>query len=574
MPRNEETSNLKFYFGELSDEGSIKPVSNFSTLKRYIEEQSIFEDGSTFKIKDVATENFDDLKKKKGIIILFAYMRHLHNKKIYIELPSMIEGKIRTISDFKSPFNAAEPTYFPIILVGLEDITQNDALEDPIINKLNLDPRFLFWDSNIWHRYIPLNENFDAYFKLICREVVENYNLNLYKTTVAGEFLEFQSRMMVNSFLAPIGRHGHATNVTPYKFHSETLMENQKEREKESLIKGIKWKFLLVDDFATKPLSCTDIEQQDYDHEITECFEEGTLTKACLLQKLIRKFLDSDIEIYNWKGPNSLRYENIKGNVLVCVKSVEKALQALENEMFDIIFLDYLLGETNLYGKREYGSMLLKIIKDRVDKDKNLEKNKGPLKRFWIFPISAFTYAMLDELREQGITHLSEHWHLASGADPVCTPHLFTYKLHQFMNMQIKEVNHYLHKTLKEKFGKPPDRDKDYVPSQAKTFYSDFVQFHGQYRSLIKDSGSPKSKFAETMRLLLEERTPSALWEHFHNLVYLLAYGTGIEWPEMWEEYSFIKYKLQTHDRDASAEVQVPLQNIRDYIISLQKQFK
>ena len=65
--------------------------------------------------------------------------------------------------------------------------------------------------------------------------------------------------MMLNSFITKVGEKGHHENVTPFKFHSETQMQNKskklidnffipKREANQSLIEVVKWNFLLVDD--------------------------------------------------------------------------------------------------------------------------------------------------------------------------------------------------------------------------------------------------------------------------------------------------------------------------------------
>ena len=91
----------------------------------------------------------------------------------------------------------------PIILIGLEDIAKE---EDDIIKSLNLDQRVKFFDSSIWHRYVALDECFEEKFKNVLEEIKKNQNLKLYETSVAREFLEFKTRMMVIPILHQWGR--------------------------------------------------------------------------------------------------------------------------------------------------------------------------------------------------------------------------------------------------------------------------------------------------------------------------------------------------------------------------------
>lgn len=57
----------------------------------------------------------------------------------------------------------------------------------------------------------------------------------------------------------------------------------------------------------------------------------------------------------------------------------------------------------------------------------------------------------------------------------------------------------------------------------------------------------------------------NSFWEHLQHLIYLTAYGTIRQWTEMWEEYTFIKPKLELNG-DKGRKVCKAIEN---YIIDL-----
>jgi len=277
----------------------------------------------------------------------------------------------------------------------------------------------------------------------------------------------------------------------------------------------------------------------------------------------LKEILDTEIEIIDWqnrKNATNNRDENNK-NLIKCVGSITEAKNAMQTEMFDMIFLDYLLGKRD-GGAREFGSELLIEIQNKKD----IQENAGPLGKFWIFPISAFSYAMMDELREQGYGYLSEYWYISGGADPINTPWLFKYKLVKFLNQQISSSKHNITNFLEGKFSSRSD-----VSLDARKCYSSLIILRKDYYSLKSDK--KKSFLAKSMIKYLEKHnTPNHIWEHLHHLLYLLAFGSGLEWSEMWEEFTFIKNFIC--NQDTNCENANYLKPIKEHIIKLQNEYR
>ena len=56
------------------------------------------------------------------------------------------------------------------------------------------------------------------------------------------------------------------------------------------------------------------------------------------------------------------------------------------------------------------------------------------------------------------------------------------------------------------------------------------------------------------------EKIDNTFWEHLFHLVYLTAYGTNRQWPEMWEEQVVLRRYWSSSD---------PSGLVRDYILSV-----
>lgn len=527
----EECPDCPVYFCKISAPTDEIDKTEFYRLKEYIK--------ARFSL--TAIDKFGEINSQECIVIAFAGVQDLQSGAIF---NTLVDKGLRCISGSKGESTPDKYSPHPIILIGMEDIMQDKSPENKkddnhnILEILNLDPRFRFWDFSIWHRYVPLNEDFKTNFENVFEEIKVYFKQGLYTTNVSREFLEFQTRMLVNSYLAPIGKGGHATDVTPYKFHSETAMKDKADKELSKIKfdgENLKWRFLLIDDYANAPLKpCKPGDKSKTKQEIIE---------SVLKEKAERiKICSSD--------------ENSGEQA---VDLVDLSLNKLEEKknMYDIILLDYLLGKNKKGNRRELGSEFLEKLNYDLKKEEKITKNKGPLGRFWIFPISVFSYAMLDEIHQKGIEHISDNWFLATGADPVNTPQLFRYNLYRFMNLQITTAPINLNGFMKDSF----KNKVEMIGTEARDCHPEFTTLRSRYDMLNKDK-KHNSLFANRVLEKIEEGKPPGVWEHLTHLIYLLAYGSGIEWPEMWEEYNYVK---KYFNKDGTEF----MDKIRDYIIEL-----
>jgi len=536
-----------------------------------------------------------------SIIIIITKMRDLHEPSTYNFFKNKFSRLINGKFDDNGKVNFDNYCPAPMIMIGLEDITgmfkyyknekksnnitkkKNDYvlnLENikkdykKLIDSLNLDKRVLFFDSSIWQRYVPLNDDFEKRFKNTLNEICFYHELGLYKTTVAAEYLEFRTRMMLNSYLAPL-ENSHARNISPFHFHSETLMRERAKQEFNKINKkAIYWHCLLVDDY-------TQVKLRKYkNNNINNCI---AFNKKEILEKIFKAF-DKQLSeklILNIPCENS-KIENSQERI------VEKSIEKMKQERYDIIFLDYLLGEkSDSDTTRETAIELLENIQNEYMKDQegqsDLLKKKGPLGRFWFFPISAFSYAMLDDVREKGFGHHTDLWELSSGADPINTPNLFLYKLLKFMNQQIKDVEHFnpkhlskinkeqnntpdLYSFLVEYFGDSYDVD---IRKQAKKCYPNFVEMHSKFEVLSKHKDINEKNFRNSILKVYFKGHNESFFEHLQHLIYLLAYGSAVQAPAMWEEFQFIKNKI---DKDVlKNKLKSVVNNVSKYIVNLNR---
>ena len=86
----------------------------------------------------------------------------------------------------------------------------------------------------------------------------------------------------------------------------------------------------------------------------------------------------------------------------------------------------------------------------------------------------------------------------------------------------------------------------DGIRNKAREKFKEVLNFMCGYEKLEADYAYHKNVFnsAESVMVtnfLGEKLYPKAVFEHVVQLVYLTAFGTVRQWPEMWEEYQFIK---------------------------------
>ncbi len=560
---------------------------------------------------------FMDMKDSDpDLIIGFITMKMLNGESEILKLLTQKknENLLRPIACRQSNCPAGHKyNYKPILFISTDPINDFDYSKQkngtPCFPRVNLDPRKLYLDSSIWNRHLYISDpDFPCKLENLVAEILEYHELDLYKTNVAREFLEFETRMMVNSYLAPVFN-GHSRFVTPFKFHSEGTMQRQLDLPKEpggmSLRKSIseyRWHILVIDDFCNKPLSREGGKESD------------VLTKAQIICRLFNKKLagkclkDCDhckvnkeyLEKYGYYTISNATFPKDTDDYSSCtvpflitaansVANAEKALIEVPREhekCFDVILLDYLLdssestgtnGESNHpLGNRNSGLDILMFIKNTADKQIN-----HPMKKQWIFPISAFSSAMLNELREGGFSHHDEKWELASGADPVNAPNLFLPKFCKFLHVQINEICELRHmNAINEEImnydkSKLSDRDT-HVDDRGffEQIYPSYLMLKTAYESIYINV--KRSYLYYSIYVKNYGRTSFNLWEHFQHLTYLVAFGNRLEWAKMWEEYTYINRRLNAEipdrkDSKLSLFFHSLMERYRDYINTLYK---
>lgn len=462
------------------------------------------------------------------IYVLFIDQSLMSHRELF---DNIFEWEIRPTVASEKRQDSFKWSYKPVISISHEDFVEigtqvNDYADKQLLHNLAIDPRAKFLDSGIWHRYVPEipdgGESFADCFRNTVKEIIENWSKELYELLPAVTTLEFQIRMLKHSYIGDFSsdKGGHARLVTPFKFHSERHLKHRTEKEAvfllekkwngKTLIEHLNWRFLIVDDYAGQGIRKTDDSA-------------ANINKLELIMQPIDRLLGGikrreALDLFKIVSFNDGK------NIL------DRSIQQLKNQVADIVFLDYLLGEGQNPGQREFGhEFLLRLIEnDRITSTDNLQRDY--LGKYWIFPVSSFPYALQDKLTQLGVGHLQSIWHISSGGDPICTPHLYSFYLLRFLKQRIGEFFVYP-KALKHFLNSVPVNTYDSrdAANWAKVLNFSIdkwnVHFNLYHREINYDNNS--SLFTRSITDFVDENTEiRKLFEKIHKILEIIE-GDG-----------------------------------------------
>lgn len=424
-------------------------------------------------------------------------------------------------------------------------------------------------------------KDFPESFRDVLQSIKRNYDRHLYHLQVAKEYSDLHARMSAQAYLTG----SHAVGVSPFVFHSEGFVKMMIKREfesgegaietslkKDDIIKH-KWRLLLVDDKAK--------EEMKHNPELKE---SGWNNKLSIIEWTLRHYFD-------WKGGEiQSRLWSEKGTVCNddCVILIEyaqtlsDAIEAMKHEKYDIVLLDYLLDTDAANKDQNYGfSLLNNIYHDKSDNNQFNHYKCGPSERFFFMFISAYSTAVYERLRAETLNLSEDYWHISLGACPTNTPQLFLYNLLKLMEKRLNDSGmttlsaNSLSRLIKDIYEKQSGGNP--VRRRANKLYEKVLSRHYHYRRIMKDVAIPagNSLFDTSGSVLMTEfvqhRTNlGGLLEHLIHLVYITAFGTIRQWPEMWEEYLFVK-ALFRELPDANEENLDAFNSIEQYILDLKQ---
>lgn len=460
--------------------------------------------------------------------------------------------------------------------------------------KVTKHPRFYdITDSSIWNYRCSYGDQ--ERLLEILKAIAVNTKNDLYKLAVSYEYVDLNARLLENSYVVACGNSGHEI-VSPFLFHSEVEMK-QKLENWDSLQHN--WRFLLVDDHA--------VEGMGYKKDILPSASFG---KARIIADCFKNAgLSIDIKCYEMDREDSLKEPfdcascQTHGSNCIridCVTNIGRAIELATHSRYDIILLDYRLKDGI-----EFGYELLEKIHDN-HKELTYNGKIGPNGRFYFMFISAYTTAVSQRFLKAGYRISTKYWFIDKGACPTNTPYLFLYSLKRLMDKRYETLTKHgknLTTALKIDSSEKPvitvidfldtlysPEDEKPVRERCKNGFNAFLLLRSTYDRIKYDVWDGKIHKKEDQELdekfVLSEENESKLvhsifpdvicynntfWEHLQHLVYLTAYGTNRQWPEMWEELQSVSGILNNAESIIQADPKV-VKQIRNYILDLKHQ--
>ena len=349
---------------------------------------------------------------EKEVTILFTDTTNLIRKSVFDQIPIEFETYLDQQKE------APVVTISPLDIMWAWEEDQEEALEEraKLLRELGLDKRYRFFDASIWFRYLSIESfchaapkpSFAARLEKMLAIITENYSKRLYYKNVAREYRDLVIRLVKESKLEEFGG-GHASAIIPFRFHSETLMQQRADNFLEQFQNDkFEWDFLVVDDFANKNLR--EGEKKGPEDEWKK-------------KKVILDLIDHEGKIIH-NEKETIVSEDIQ-DAIALLGGKGTTRDNRPNRAFDVILLDYLFsfgknGE-ELAGTR-YSTELLQDVKERGHE---YYSRRGPYGAFWFFPVTVFPAALTSAMVEKSIQRSTEHYNISSGADPINAPQLF-----------------------------------------------------------------------------------------------------------------------------------------------------
>lgn len=483
---------------------------------------------------------------------------------------------LKEFSDIET-FVKNENLDYPTIYIRLYDYLSK---ADPMDEVLSYARWLRYVDSSIWRYFCEMNIEIDGQgnkqlsredenkFKKALMSIRDNYSKGIYNLAIAHEYNDLQHRLLEQDYIKSKGDHA---NISPFLFHMESKMM-ERLLNYEFLFIGKQWRILLLDDRSGKfQKGCQSLT--NYDETPSKLYQEDII--ECRLNNLYEK-----IKIANDISPITTE----------CVQSIEQAKKRLQEYCYDIILLDYKLGE-NEKGAYSYGYEILTAIRD----NKALQEKARPNGKYFFMFTSAYPTAVQERLRCEDLSTSEKYWFIGRGANPTNTPYLFLYSLCRLMRVRYETLTEHAEQLLR----KLKENEADVKNAEIDNYTS-----MSQFLTLLYQDGNERNncvvgfnaflnlrRVYNTVKYDIDEKEPdkgsplinslfpdvvvctNSFWEHLQNLVYLTAYGTIRQWPEMWEDYTFVKQKLEAAEKLCKDRINGEPASvlIRNYILKLKE---
>lgn len=406
-------------------------------------------------------------------------------------------------------------------------------------------PRYAkLMDSSIWNYCIWGDDfNNDTALQRTKRAIDciwHNWEKGYYMTAQAVEYADLNARISQQSYI--VGQHERA--VVPFIFHSEyyTWKRHIEPKDADTFCHNYQWRFLLLDDFAIKSLNRYRKTDQKTSHpDLLPTKLDIVLDRLLSVKGMRVMYKKTETDKWSAVGDAS---ENNFHIAIECVTCIDDLLERIGSKRYDVILLDYLLGEKGV--GREYSYELFKELEERKDTLKI-----GPDNCLYFIFISSFVHAIQERLEEQHISRNDEKWFIGRGACPLNTPEIFLYNLHRCMEKKIMAMRHIdkVPDLLNGLFKSAANNSADFVENCRSKFVEllNFIMSLDRLRrNDLSGTGGLDGTNSVLAASMLKKGIPEPdFWEHLQHLCYMISFEPESRWPEWWEEYLFVRERLQ-----------------------------
>ncbi len=521
-----------------------------------------------------------------------------------------------------------------------------------IYRLLNLDKRFRFFDSSIWLHYVPVTRHFEEEMKLALSNISYNLENDIYSTMEAVEFMQFHLRLLRHSYVDNVSNGlRNAPYITPFVFHPESRMRRLSIMELAN-IREFDWEFLLVDDQIGKKRTLYQVPDGGTIKRIDIC--KRIIVENALNGKHFEEYHDGELDLFSLnsstssfkintltnpedaysrlvnKVENGGKESDLLAEKETIVEEKDSEEEEKNNKRFgtpDIIFMNYLFEpKEGAYreGDTKHGFDFIRKLyrlvtekgggKERMENRekglRELRKALGPFQKLNILPVSNFEEAMQLKLQSMGVPLEHRYWHIEKGVDPICTPHLFRYRV---FNMLSNMVSDYVRlqnemdvkRKLIENKGNQVYDKYFFEKTQLQSYYKykkpisrlDYI-----FENIVKEEGKIKlnadiqlsritllnakllhldsfrheemgkdvSPFVESLMNNYFLRLRSNELEHFRHLVYLLISARYLQLDMLWDELMHVSQIIRSKGDNSRyslrKSIEISLKEITKYV--------
>ena len=431
----------------------------------------------------------------------------------------------------------------PMILLSDLPVIE-DANNSLSANNETLDPRIGFLDSSIWHRAISLkkgitdtSDDFPKRFKALCEELLQNHQWRLYDTISARESLEFQCRLLHNSYLIGL-EGGHASAVTPFRFHSETTKKEEADTISAEFGK-LTWSVTMIDDYVNIPINT-------FNGTKKESPGQKSISKGMLISYL----LNSPYRIITILN----QQEQEEAPLLDWIEEGVKLMtESNPEKLADIFILDYYLGIREQLNKPPKYLFGPEVIERAMTKSYERLSNQ----KLWVFPIAVFDNAFLGHLTFAGNQHNHTSLEMANPVDPITMPHRFRYEFYQFLQHNKDARKVHLGETLRELNTQIIDKK---IRERHKNAYPEILE--SLYR--IQQLKQFRDNFPADDLNRLQKTNSSVSRESFFGVSYLNSFSTNGELEQICHQVQHLTHLIAFGSRQDLGKAMMEVMRLRD----------